>query len=72
MRRLITAALLAITLANNVGCFIPTYSADPARRTRQLIYESENMRNILNEWERFWFLDAPDHMTTFRVHGGVI
>jgi len=26
----------------------------------------------VQEWERFWFLDAPDHMTPYRTHGGVI
>ena len=72
MRRLLIATLLGLALSTNVGCFIPIYSADPARRTRQLIFESENMRSILNTWERFWFLDQPDHMTPFRTHGGVI
>jgi len=37
-----------------------------------LIFTSEDLRNILLEWERFWFLDQPDHMTPYRVHGGVI
>lgn len=72
MRRLLMATLLAVTLASNVGCFLPIYSADPARRTRQLLFDSENMRNIIEEWERIWFLDQPDHMTPRRVHGGVI
>ena len=30
--------------------------ADRARRTRQLIFTSEDMRQALNQWERFWFL----------------
>lgn len=72
MRRFLVTTLLAVTLASSVGCFIPIYSADPARRTRQLIFDSENMRNLLEEWERIWFLDQPDHMTPRRVHGGVI
>jgi hypothetical protein len=72
MRRLLIATLLAVTLATNVGCFLPIYSADPARRTRQLLFTSEDMRNIIEEWERIWFLDQPDHMTPRRVHGGVI
>ena len=72
MRRFLIAALLALTLSQNVGCFIPIYSADPGRRTRQLIFTSEDMRNFLQEWERIWFLDQPDHMTPYRVHGGVI
>jgi len=27
---------------------------------------------LVQEWERFWFMDQPDHMTPYRVHGGVI
>ena len=72
MRRLLFAALLGLVLSTNVGCFLPAYSGDPLRRTRQLIFSSEDMRNLLDEWERIWFLDMPDHMTPFRTHGGVI
>jgi hypothetical protein len=72
MRRFLIATLLAVTLASNTGCFLPIYSADPARRTKQLIFTSEDMRNFILEWERIWFLDQPDHMTPYRVHGGVI
>ena len=72
MRRLLFAGLLGLVLSTNVGCFLPIFSADPARRTRQLIFTSDDFRNILNEWERIWFLDQPDHMTPYRTHGGVI
>ena len=72
MRRLFYTALLCVALSTAGGCFIPIYSADPARRTRQMLFTSEDLRALLNEWERFWFLDQPDHMTPERVHGGVI
>ena len=72
MRRLIYATLLTVLLGTSVGCIIPIYSADPARRTQQLIFTSEDLRTILDEWERIWFLDQPSHMKPFRVHGGVI
>jgi hypothetical protein len=55
-----------------VGCIIPAYSGDPVRRTQQLVYTSENLRLLHDEWERFWLLDQPDHQTPFRTHGGVI
>ena len=51
-----------------LGCVL----GDPAIRTRQLLYTSEDFRQFLQEWERIWFLDMPSHMTTQRVHGGVI
>ena len=72
MRRIFYTALLCVLLSTSVGCFIPLYSADRARRTQQLIFTSEDFRALLNTWERFWFLDQPDHMTPQRVHGGVI
>ena len=72
MRRLILGTMLGLALSANVGCLLPIYSGDPAVRTRELLFSSENMRLILEEWERFWFLDMPSHMTPHRVHGGVI
>lgn len=72
MRKLMLAVLAALCLGASVGCFIPAYSADPIRRTQQLLFTSENLRLILDEWERIWFLDMPDHMTPFRTHGGII
>ena len=72
MRRLLIATVIAMTLGSSTGCFLPIYSADPVRRTRQLIFTSEDLRSFLDEWERIWFLDMPSHMTPYRVHGGVI
>ncbi len=71
MRRWFLGALLLGCLTAS-GCAIPIYSALPERRAEQLIYTSENLRLLIQEWERFWFLDQPDHMTPYRVHGGVI
>jgi hypothetical protein len=72
MRRLLMAMLVGIALSSTVGCIIPAYSGDPARRTQQLIYTSENLRALLNEWERIWFLDQPSHMRPDLMHGGII
>ena len=72
MRRLIIAIVLGVTLGASTDCLIPIFSADPARRTRQLIYTSESLRHLVEEWERFWFLDHPDQLSPYRTHGGVI
>lgn len=72
MRRLILGTLLGLALTANVGCFLPIYSGDPAIRTRELLFTSEDYRNILDEWERIWFVDQPSHMAPMRTHGGVI
>jgi len=51
---------------------IPAYSADPARRTQELMFTSENLRLFLDEWERTWLLEQPNHITPYRTHGGII
>lgn len=71
-RRVMMTFLLVLSTLPTVGCAIPIYSAIPSRRAEQLIYTSENLRALVQEWERFWFLDAPDHSTPYRTHGGVI
>lgn len=72
MYRIFGALLLAAVLATGTGCILPIYSGEPARRTEQLIYTSEGLRELINVWERFWFMDQPDHMSPTRVHGGMI
>lgn len=72
MKRLVISLLFTGLALVSVGCVIPAYSADPARRVQQLIFTSENLRLILDEWERIWFLDQPDHCTPYRTHGGLI
>ena len=72
MRNLLLALTLGLLVGTTAGCIIPAYSADPVRRTDQLIFTSENQRLILDEWERAWMLDQPDHQTPYRTHGGII
>ncbi len=70
--RLVWLLLVACLLPATTGCLIPMYSGDPIRRAQQLIYTSEDLRAITDEWERIWFLDQPSHMTPYRTHGGVL
>jgi hypothetical protein len=72
MRRLVLAAFVGLWLGMSSGCALPIYSGDPATRTQELIFTSEDMRQILEEWQRIWFLDQPSHMTPHRTHGGII
>ena len=72
MRKTILAVLAVAMMVAGSGCVLPAYSSDPVRRTRQLIFTSENLRLINTEWERFWSLDMPEHTTQFRVHGGIV
>ncbi len=72
MRRIGRLLMLAALLTSFTGCFLPIYSADPQRRARQLLNTSEDLRLFLDDWERFWMLDQPSHLTPYRTHGGVI
>lgn len=72
MRNLLAAGLLALFVGSSVGCIIPPYSGDPARRTYQALNSSEDLRMFLDEWERAWFLDQPSHLTPYRTHGGIL
>ncbi len=72
MRKLLLALSCGLMLSASTGCIIPAYSGDPAHRTQQLIFTSEGLRRILDEWDRIWFLDQSDHLGPYRTHGGLI
>src|SRR5262245_61103405 len=75
MRKLYAA--LAITVASLAlfeGCApvpLPHYAAYRPRRVQELLVDSENLRQAGDDWERFWLLDQPSHLSPYRVHGGV-
>jgi len=72
MRKAVFWLCVAVLVAANTGCLIPLYSGDPVRRAQELIYTSEDLRAITDEWERIWFLDQPSHMKPWRTHGGIL
>ena len=72
IRRTVFLGMFVGCLTTSVGCFLPIYSARPERRVQQLLYTSEDLRSMVDEWERFWFLDSPSHMTPIRTHGGIM
>ena len=72
MRKLLLAGILALELTASTGCVVPIYSGDPVDRTQELIFTSENLRLIREEWQRIWFLDQPSHLSPYRTHGGLI
>ena len=73
MRNLLFLMLAcSLMVCATAGCMIPAYSGDPGRRAQELIFTSEGLRMFLDEWERLWFLDQPDHTSPYRTHGGII
>jgi hypothetical protein len=75
MRKLFVALVFAVAaIAIGEGCApvpLPHYSAFPPKRVQELLVDSENLRQAGDEWQRFWFLDQPSHLTPFRTHGGL-
>jgi tetratricopeptide (TPR) repeat protein len=59
----------AEALLDDLG--FPVYQADPTERRESLLNSSEDLRQIEEEWGRFWFTDQPSHMTYERIHGGI-
>ena len=72
MRKLMMAVSLGLLLGGTTGCLLPAYSGDTSTRVEELIFTSENFRNLSEEWRRFWFLDQPSHLSPLRTHGGLI
>ncbi len=75
MKRALAALTLVVaTLAIGDGCApvpLPHYAAYGPKRVEQLLVDSENLRMAGDDWDRFWFLDQPSHLTPFRTHGGL-
>jgi hypothetical protein len=71
MRRWFLAAVAGLMCLANTGCILNMYSSDPNERTQQLLNQSEDLRQIRGEWNRFWMVDQPSHLTPYRIHGGI-
>ena len=70
-QRFLKLAMFALFLLPGAGCMINQYSSDPIVRMEQMMIDSENLRQIHDEWRRFWMNDQPSHLTPYRIHGGV-
>lgn len=72
VRKLLLGFIVVAGLAANSGCILNQYSSNPNERMQQLLYQSEDLRQINDEWRRFWFNDQPSHLTPERIHGGIL
>jgi hypothetical protein len=71
-RKIIVAALGLFGCLSSVGCFsISAYDSDPNGRMRQVLNQSEDMRQIQQEWNRFWFTNQPSNLTYDRLSGSI-
>lgn len=48
-----------------------TMRSNPEQRIKDLLNQSEDLRQIKEEWERIWKTDQPSHLTPERVDGGI-
>jgi len=71
-RKLFLLAFAVVGLTANSGCLLNQYSSDPNVRMQQLLYNSEDLRQIQGESRRWWFNDQPSHLTPERLHGGIV
>jgi hypothetical protein len=69
-RLLILAAFASVALANT-GCLMSPLGSDPNTRMNNLLNESENLRQVRDEWQRFWLVNHPSHLTPERVDGSI-
>jgi hypothetical protein len=73
-KTLAALTLMVACLALGEGCApvpLPHYAAYGPKRVEQLLVDSENLRMAGDDWDRFWLLDQPSHLTPFRTHGGL-
>lgn len=70
-KQLIGLAAMALLSLASTGCIINQYSSDPMVRMEEQLIDSENFRQMHDEWRRFWMNDQPSHLTPYRIHGGV-
>ena len=71
MSRIFLFSAVGLTILCNTGCLINAYSSDPSMRIKALVNQSEDLRQIEQEWSRIWFTDHPSHLTNERVDGGL-
>jgi hypothetical protein len=63
--------ILWAVLTGKDSWLVHRYSSDPNQRMQQLLDESENLRQIRDEVERFWMSDQPAHLTPDGLQNGV-
>jgi len=71
-RKLILAALAIGACLPAIGCLpLNAYDSDPNGRMRQLINQSEDLRQVQQEKNRFWFTNQPSNLTYARLSGSI-
>ena len=71
MKRLLWAGVLFTVGILNTGCLINRYDSDPNYRITQLLNESEDLRQMREEFHRFWMNNQPSTLSYERLSGAI-
>ncbi len=73
MKRLVLVAAAYAALISTAGWFrgVQAEVADDNIRMEQMLFQSEDLRNIREEWRLFWNSDTPTQVEPERVHGRI-
>ena len=71
-RKMFLLVVALITILPNVGClFMNRYDSDPNVRMKQLLNDSENLRQVREEKSRFWGTNQPSLLSYDRLNGAI-
>ncbi len=73
MKRALLLSLfaLAATLPSSGCFFMNRYDSDPNYRMRQMLNESEDLRQAQEEMHRFWMNQQPSALSYDRLNGAI-
>ena len=70
MWSLLLNAAASLVLAN-ASPVCPIEAETVYERMERLLFQSEDLRLMHDEWRHFWMHDQPSHLKVERVHGGI-
>lgn len=71
-KKLLFAALTLLACLPSSGClFLNRYDSDPNERMKQLLNESEDLRQIRAEKQRFWLNNQASCLSYDRLNGHI-
>ncbi len=62
----------AADLRDRIYCtFFGAYDSDPNGRMRQILNQSDDLREVQKEWDRWWFTNPPSNLSYDRLSGSI-
>jgi hypothetical protein len=70
-RSIVTLAILCASMFSSGCLFLNRYDSDPNYKMKQLLNESEDMRQANEERHRFWMNNQPSCLSYDRLSGAI-